>query len=449
MKRFAPPEAVVMLALESDVYPMHIGGMQVFRAPEGAGNGFARDIYEAMRTHTEVAKKWAGHPSRTRRGRSIVRWEYEDEVDIDHHLRYTTLPAPGEDRQLLDLISDLHGTPLDRDRPLWEVHVIDGLTGGRFATYIKGHHALADGVSGAKMSQQVLSRDPHDDVVRVAWSPRTGQRDAGAPGATRRQVVGPVKFYAQLAKSFSTIRTALRDRELLPWMRAPRTILNVGSGSSRSCRVKSFPVNRIKKVSSAAGVSFNDVALAMTAGALRSYLTGRNALPGAPLVAFVPVNIRGDEDTLGGNIIGAALCNLATDVDDPAKRLDVIHASMTHNIKLVRELPKNVALNLSGVMVVPLRGERGIRAKIPPTFNVTISYVRGEDEPLYRRGALLEDFYGFLPTLRGNALNIVLFATSENLDFGLAACATAVPDLDVLTEHLETAMKDLERAVGL
>jgi diacylglycerol O-acyltransferase / wax synthase len=449
MKRFAPPEAVVMLALESDDYPMHIGGMQVFRPPDGASAGFAREIYEAMRTQTEMDKKWAGHPSRTRRGRSIVRWEYEDQVDIDYHLRYTTLPAPGGDRELLDLVSDLHGRRLGRDRPLWQVHVIDGLSGGRFATYIKGHHALADGVSGAKMSQQVLSPDPRDENVRVAWSPRTGRRNAAKPGATRKQVVGPLKFFAQLVNSFSTIRSALRDRELLPWMRAPRTIFNVKSGASRICRVKSVAVDRVTKVSAAAGVSFNDVALAITAGALGGYLSEREALPHAPLVAFVPVNIRDEEDALGDNLIGAALCNLATDVTDPVKRLNVIHASMTHNISLVRDLPKNVALNLSGLMVVPLSGERGLRARIPPTFNVTISYVRGEDKPLYRRGALLEDFYGFLPTLRGNALNIVLFATSEHLDFGLAACAAAVPDLGRITEHLETALKDLERAVGL
>ncbi|MDX1886128.1 wax ester/triacylglycerol synthase family O-acyltransferase [Mycolicibacterium sp. 120270] len=447
MKRFAPPEAVVMLMLETTNYPMHIGGMQVFRPPAGAGPDFAHQVYEAMRSHTAVDKKWAGHPSRNRFGRSIVRWEYEDEVDLDYHLRYTTVSPPGGEREVLDLISDLHAKPLNRDRPLWEVHVIDGLADGRFATYIKGHHALADGVSGARMSQQVLSPDPHDDTVRVAWSPRS--RHASAPGATRKQVVGPLKFYAQLAKSFPVIRQALRDRELLPWMRAPRTLLNVGSGTSRRCRVMSFPVERITKVASVSGVSFNDVALAMTSGALRDYLSGHNALPDAPLVAWVPVNIRGDEDALGDNIIGAALCNLATHVDDSANRLEIIHASMKHNIKLVRELPKNVALNLSGVLVLPLSGQRGLRARIPPTFNVTISYVRGQDAPLYRKGALLEDFYGFLPTLRGNALNIVLFATSEHLDFGFAACAQAVPDLDVLTGNLETALSDLERSAGL
>jgi hypothetical protein len=167
------------------------------------------------------------------------------------------------------------------------------------------------------------------------------------------------------------------------------------------------------------------------------------------MVAMVPVNIRDEDDTLGANIIGAALCNLATDVDEPVKRLNVIHESMEHNIRLIRSLPKDVAIHVAGLINAPISGPHGLRSKVPPTYNLAISYVRGQNEPLYRRGALLEDLYGFLPVLRGTTLNVALFATSEHLDFGLAACATAVPDLDVITEHLETALKDLERAVGL
>jgi diacylglycerol O-acyltransferase / wax synthase len=448
MKRFAPPEAVVFMLLESENYPMHIGGMQVFRPPEGAGAGFAREIYEAMRTYTDVETMFAGHPGRSRRGRSILRWDYEDEIDIDYHVRYRALPAPGSDRELMALVSRLHAGQLDRSKPLWEYYVIDGLSGGRFATFIKGHHALADGVSGARMSQQALSSDPSDDKIRAAWA-RCPQQRKGAAGADRRQALGPAKFVAHLRKSYPLIRAALRDRKLLPLRRAPRTIFNVTSDPSRSCQVKSFSVNRIRNVAVAAGVTFNDVALAMTAGALNTYLSNRDALPGAPLVAMVPVNIRDEEDTLGANIVGAALCNLATDIDDPVKRLDVIHASMKHNIKLIRALPKDVAIHLAGLINAPISGQRGLRRKIPPTYNLAISYVRGQDAPLYRRGALLEDLYGFLPVLRGTTLSVALFATSEHLDFGLAACAEAVPDLDVLTGALETALKDLERAVGL
>jgi diacylglycerol O-acyltransferase len=448
MKRFAPPEAVVFMLLESDDYPMHIGGMQVFAPPEGADPEFAREIYQAMRAYTDVEAMFAGHPGRKRRGASILRWDYEDEIDIDYHVRYRTLPTPGTDHELMALVSELHAGRLDRNKPLWEYYVIDGLSGGRFATFIKGHHALADGVSGVRLSQQALSPDPGDDEIRAAWTRRPKQ-SRGVAGADRRQALGPAKFIANMRKSYPLIRAALRDRRLLPLGRAPRTMFNVAGGPSRICRVKSFSVNRIADVAAAAGVSFNDVAVAMTSGALSAYLLDKNALPDAPMVAMVPVNIRDEDDTLGANIIGAALCNLATDVDEPVKRLNVIHESMEHNIRLIRSLPKDVAIHVAGLINAPISGPHGLRSKVPPTYNLAISYVRGQNEPLYRRGALLEDLYGFLPVLRGTTLNVALFATSEHLDFGLAACATAVPDLDVITEHLETALKDLERAVGL
>ena len=264
MKRFAPPEAVVMLLLESDEYPMHIGGMQVFRPPEGASAGFAKEIYEAMRTHTDVDLMFAGHPAPTRRGTSVLRWTYENEIDIDYHVRYRTLEAPGGHRELTALISELHAGQLDRSKPLWEYYLIDGLSGGRFATFIKGHHALADGVSGAKLSQQALSSDPHDEQVRAAWARRPERRIASA-GASRRQALGPFRFVAHLRKSYPAIRAALRDRRLLPLGRAPRTMFNVEGGPSRICEVKSFPADRIKDAAAAASVTFNDVAVAMTA----------------------------------------------------------------------------------------------------------------------------------------------------------------------------------------
>ena len=118
-------------------------------------------------------------------------------------------------------------------------------------------------------------------------------------------------------------------------------MFNVRSDGSRRCEAQSFSADRVKVVAVAAGVTFNDVALAMCAGALRAYLTERNALPGAALVAWVPVNLRAEDDALGGNIIGAVPRNLATDLDDPVETTgNPVHASMQHNIKLIRDLPE-------------------------------------------------------------------------------------------------------------
>ena len=450
MKRFAPPEVVALLSLESAAHPMHIAVLQLFRPPEGSGPEYARDTYEALRANRDVAPTYAGHPATTRRGTSSLRWSYDDDVDIDYHVRYASLPAPGGTSELFAMVGDLHSRLLDRHKPLWEMHMIDGLNDGRFALYMKAHHAVTDGVSGAKLLQETLSPDPHDKQIRMSWSQGPELRRAEVPGPTRRErSAGVAKSVAHLGRSVSLMRGALRERQLIPAFRAPRTIFNVASGGPMRCAAQSWPLHRIDDIASEAGVTVNDVALAMTAGALRAYLAERNALPNIPLVAMVPVNLRNENDVDAGNILGGAVCNLATDLDDPAKRLETIHESMQYNVQIIRELPRQVAIQLAGLICAPIGGGTGLGARIPPIFNLAITHVRGAKEPLYRNGARLEGTYPLAPTLRAQALNFGLFSSADSLDFGIAGSARAVPDLERLLGHLETSLKDLERAVGL
>ena len=187
----------------------------------------------------------------------------------------------------------------------------------------------------------------------------------------------------------------------------------------------------------------------MTAGALRAYLAERDALPDAPLVALVPVNLRNDDDADAGTIIGPSLCNLATDVDDPAKRLETIHASMRANLDMIRQLPRELALQLAGVVCAPISGDTGLGKRIPPIFNLTITHMQGSDEPLYWNGARLEGLYPLAPTLRAQALNVGLFSGGGHLDFGIGCSARAVPDPERILGHVETSLKDLELAVGI
>jgi diacylglycerol O-acyltransferase len=449
MKRFAQPEAVVLLLLESGDYPMHIAVLQLFRPPEGSGPEYARETYEALRANRDVAPTYARHPATTRRGTSSLRWSHDDDVDIDYHVRYALLPAPGGASELFAVVGDLHGRLLDRHKPLWEMHVIDGLSDGRFALYMKAHHAVSDGVTGAKLLEETLSRDPHDKQIRMAWSQGPELHRAELPGRTRRErSAGMANSVAHLGRSVSLMRAALRERQLIPAFGAPRTIFNVASAGPKRCAAQSWPLHRVEDVASAAGVTVNDVALAMSAGALRAYLAERNALPDMPLVAMVPVNLRNETDADAGNILGSAVCNLATDLDDPAKRLETIHESMQYNVSIIRELPRQLAIQLGGLICAPIGGGTGLGARIPPIFNLAITHVRGTREPLYRNGARLEGTYPLAPTLRAQALNFGLFSGADSLDFGIAGSARAVPDPERLLEHLETSLKDLERAVG-
>lgn len=148
-------------------------------------------------------------------------------------------------------------------------------------------------------------------------------------------------------------RSALIEQQLTLPFGAPHTMLNVAVGGARRCAAQSWPLDRVKAVKDAAGVSLNDVVLAMCAGALREYLDDNDALPDTPLVAMVPVSLRTDRDSVGGNMVGAVLCNLATHLDDPADRLNAIHASMRGNKNVLSQLPRAQALAVSLLLLSP------------------------------------------------------------------------------------------------
>ena len=244
----------------------------------------------------------------------------------------------------------------------------------------------------------------------------------------------------------------LAEKSLTLPFAAPRTMFNVNIGGARRCAAQSWPVARFQEIKRAAGGTVNDVLLAVCSGALRAYLNEQNALPEQPLVAMVPVSLRTEaEADSGGNLVGALLCNLATDVADPAERLAAVAESMRRNKKVFSELPRTQALALSAANMAPLTlaAVPGFVSTAPPPFNIVISNVPGPTEPMYWRGARLDGNYPLSIALDGLALNITVVSNAGNLDIGLVGCRRSVPHLQRLLGHLDTALEDLERAVGV
>jgi diacylglycerol O-acyltransferase len=327
------------------------------------------------------------------------------------------------------------------------------LSDGRFAVYVKFHHALIDGVSALKLTQRTLSPDPNDTEVRVPWNlPPKRRETAPDESSLLRNLTQTAGSIAALAPStLSLARSALLEQQLTLPFGAPRTMFNVPIGGARRVAAQSWSLERFKNVKQAAGVTINDVVLAMCAGALRQYLLDQNALPDEPLIAMVPVSLRSEADAdSGGNMTGVLLCNLATDTVDPAKRLDAIHISMRNNKKVMSQLPKMQALALSAMLMSPLALTvlPGFVSSTRPAFNIVISNVPGAREPLYWKGARLDGNYPLSIALDGQAMNITLVNTAGNLDFGLVGCRRSVPHLQRMLGHLEDSLKELERAVG-
>ncbi len=247
-------------------------------------------------------------------------------------------------------------------------------------------------------------------------------------------------------------RAALFEQQLTLPFAAPHTMFNVKVGGARRCAAQSWSLERIRAVKQAAGVTVNDAVLAMCAGALRYYLIEQDALPDASLIAMVPVSLRSKEQAdSGGNMVGSVLCNLGTNVEDPAQRIEIISASMRANKKVLADLPRLQVLALSGLNMAPLTlaGVPGFLSTVPPPFNIVISNVPGGAQPLYYGGARLDGSYPLSNIPDGQALNITLVNNADRLDFGLVGCRRSVPSLQRLLGHLETSLKDLEQAVGV
>jgi diacylglycerol O-acyltransferase / wax synthase len=454
MKLISPTDSMFLVG-ESREHPMHVAGLQLFEPPEGSGAEYIRDLHEAIVKNDDIQPTFRKHPGKLLGAISNLAWAFDDDVDIDYHLRRSGLPRPGRVRELLELTSRLHGTLLDRHRPLWEASLVEGLEDGRFAIYTKIHHSLLDGISAQRLMMRSMTQDPDDHELRVPWAlePKRKSRDAGQSRSVLRSITGTVGSVAALApSSLAVARAALLEQQLTLPFRAPKTMFNVPIGGARRVAAQSWPLARIRAIKSAAGVTVNDVVLAMCSGALRAYLIERDALPDTPLVAMVPVSLRAeDEQDAGGNLVGAILCNLASDTADPVRRLDAINTSMRDNKKVFAELPRNQALALSALLMsgIALGLVPGFVSTAPPPFNIIISNVPGAREPLYWKGARLDGNYPLSIALDGQALNITLTNTADNLDFGLVGCRRSVPHLQRLLTHLEDSLTDLERAVGV
>ena len=452
MQLMSPLDSVFLLT-ETREHPMHVGGLMLLEPPDGAGPEFVGEIYRGLLSAGDLQPAFRKRPASLLGGFSGVRWAFDDDVDLEYHVRRSALPGPGRVRELLELTSRLHGSLLDRHRPLWEAYVVEGLADGRFAVYVKIHHSLIDGVSMLRLLRRTLSADPHDPQLRTPWTVRQSSRPRPDSPSPLSELTSMVKGVAALGPSTVKLaRAALLEQQLTLPFEAPRTMLNVKIGGARRCAAQSWPVERVIAVKRAAGVTLNDVVLAMCAGALRAYLDEQQALPEHPLVAMVPVSLRTEaEADAGGNMVGTILCNLATDLDDPAQRLATISASMRRNKKVFSELPRAQALALSAANMAPLAlaAIPGFVSAAKPPFNIVISNVPGPAEPMYWQGARLDGNYPMSIALDGQALNMTVVSNSGNLDFGLVGCRRSIPHLQRLLGHLDTALEDLERAVGV
>jgi WS/DGAT/MGAT family acyltransferase len=447
----------MFLASESRESMMHVGGLLIFDPPQNAQPGFLRDLADELRRSPEVHAPWSlklNHPDFLSHPRQV--WIEDDDFDMEYHLRRSALPSPGDERELGILVSRLHSTQIDFHRPPWELHFIEGLEGGRFAMYIKLHHALVDGYTAMRMLAASLSSGPDDANAPMFFAmpprPRAPRPDRGAPtlGAVLRMARDQLGTSRNVGRAVLNVArsVAKRDKALLAPMQAPKTILNGRVGRARRFATQQYGLDRLKQLGKRFGGTLNDVVLALCGAALRRLLLDLDALPGKPLIAMLPVNVRPKDDPGGGNAVGSILASLATDVADPRRRFEAIIASTTAAKDQLRGMQKAAIIQYSALLMTPLalQNMTGTAGRTRPAFNVVISNVPGPREPLYFRGARLRANYPLSIPFHGYGLNITVNGYAGTLNFGFTACRDALPHMQRLAVYAGEALVELEEA---
>ncbi len=445
----------LFLWMEKRQQPMHVGGLHLLSFPEGAGPKYVSELAEYMSTFQQPIAPFNQRLVQ-RFGRYY--WDEDKQFDLEHHFRHSALPKPGRIRELLSLVSVKHSALMDRERPMWEVHLIEGIQGKRFALYYKVHHCMLDGVAAMRMGMRLMSEDSSVRDQPPLWAMPKKQR-------THHPVEGSdfIRSLTDIAgmagKQISTVPTLIKEvshavkqartnPDYTTAFEAPPSILNQRITGSRRFAAQSYPIERFKAIAKKADATLNDVVMAVCGSALRNYLISLNALPEKPLIAMVPMSMRRD-DSDQGNQIAMILARLGTDISDPAERLYAIKRSVKESKDRIASMSLEEAINYTALTLAPagLNMLTGLSSRLQ-AFNVVISNVPGPKKPLYWNGARVEGMYPVSIPLDRIALNITLVSYVDSLEFGFTACRRTLPSMQRLLDYVEEGIKELEDAVG-
>ena len=445
------PIDFIFLSLEKRQQPMHVGGLFLFQIPENAPASFIQNLVADIRNSKSIPI-----PPFNNKLNGLF-WDEDEEFDLDHHFRHIALPQPGRILELLTYISQEHSSLIDRAKPLWTCHIIEGIEGNRFAMYFKIHHAMVDGIAGMRLVEKSLSQDPNAKSIVPPWcveGPRA--KRLKEPNVSRFKkimngVMGQLESTPRVMYELSqtVMKDMGRNPDYVSSFQAPSSILNQRVSSSRRFAAQSFEFDRLRHISKSLGVTINDIVLAICSGALREYLLSQDALPKKPLIAMVPASVR-DDDSSMSNRITMILANLGTHKEDPLERLAIVRRSVQNAKEKFKRMNSNQILNYSA-FVYSAAGLNIASGLLPKrqAFNLVISNVPGPREPLYWNGARLDALYPASIILDGQALNITMTSYLDKLEVGLTACRNALPKMQNLLTHLEEESQRFEAIVGV
>ena len=462
--RLSPADAA-LLALEDAETPQHAGMVAICHDPDGRVEqatliALVRARLAEVPRYHQVVREVPGHLA------GPV-WVDDAAFDLTYHIRRSALPRPGSAAALRELVARIMSRPLDRSRPLWEMYLVEGLAGDRFAILTKTHQALVDGVTTVDLGQLVLSRSSEANAATEVADETDRWRAAAAPTSVAlvvgaivdavrqptqvvdhaRRSVGDVrdvasKLLGAAATLASTARSAIRP--------PPGSPLNVRTSAHRLFATVDTSLEDYRKIRASLGGSVNDVVLATIAGALRTWLQSRGEAvrAGSTIRAVVPVSVHdpgGGETGPVGSEVSSYLVDLPVGEPSPAMRL--------HQVGYATQAHKDSGRAVAADVLVRLRGFspptlHAVGARVATTLtrrasNLVITNVPGPQVPLYVAGARLLSTYPVLPVARGQAVSIGLTSYDGDVHYGLNADRSAMPDVETLGACITEALAEL------
>lgn len=445
------------LHLEEPTQQMHVGGLFVF---DGEGSLDFQRFVDLIRSRLHLVPRYRHRLAFPRFGLATPTWVDDERFDIAYHVRHAALPEPGTMEQLTEYSARILSRPLDRDRPLWELYVIEGLEGGRFAVLGKNHHAMVDGVAGVDLATVLFDLEPDvpDELpAPEPWSPRPApSAESLTWSAVSRILEGPASAAEAVSQVVRTpgrhVRRALRvghgvvsvARRTLG-SRAPTSPLNQAPGTARRFAVQRLSLQDVKTVKDTFGTTVNDVVLAIVSDATGRYLRGMGArTDGLWLKVMVPVSVRSDDDAHAlGNRVSSVFVDLPMFELDPVERLRICSDAMGDVKRGQDAVGADFLVGLSQFAPPTLHAAAarlGARGRL---FNFVVTNVPGPQVPVYCLGSRLEAAFPFVPLARTQAYSVGVISLDGWLNVGIVGDHRTQPDLGRATDHLRSALDDL------
>jgi diacylglycerol O-acyltransferase / wax synthase len=452
------------LSIEDESCHMHVGAVMIFdAAPLRTVTGgididrIRRAIHGRLHFVPRFRQRVAYVP-----WERVPIWIDDDRFRLAYHVRHTALPQPGDDRVLKRLVGRIMSQPLDRKRPLWEMWVVEGLAGDRFALISKTHHCMVDGVSGADLMSVLLDAVPDAGVgTPEPWAPRrppsgfrlvadAAIRRAGQPKVALRAAFDAVRAPRAALRSVGEAAGGLSELFAPAFNPVSKTPLNVEIGPHRRFDWTEMRVADLKAVKRVLGGTLNDVVLATVSGALRRFFHRRGLDPDRLRIrAMVPVSVRGsDERGALGNRVTQINAPIPVELVDPAARLDAVRVTLA-GLKESRQALGGELLTAISEWTTPNVLVQAVRlAALSRPYNLIVTNVPGPQIPLYLQGALMRTAYPVVPLFENYALVVGLFSYNGGLYWGLNGDWEQLPDLHDLVLALEESFTELQHAAG-